>query len=94
MKLTLIVLCAFAVIFLLRVLAALVKECMSPPPRAMKTYLAKFQPSRTRRELVVMHPDVRTLKFPSRTGERIALGLIAIPGFMMIGFAVETIVKL
>src|SRR5271157_4268987 len=39
------VLCVCAVAFLLRVLAALVKESLTATPPAVKTYMAKFNPA-------------------------------------------------
>ena len=66
-------LCVGAVVFLLRVLAALVKEGMSLPPRAVQVHLAKFNPSRKRGELIEMNSETHDRKGPGRTGERIAL---------------------
>ncbi len=77
------VLCVAAVCFLLRVLAALVKEAMRLPPEPVKVYLAKFSPSRSHTsrsyafrqtgELVPMTSDAQQRNFPFKAGERIAL---------------------
>ncbi len=76
MRVALAVLCIGAVTFLLRVLAALVKESMSVPPRALTVYLTKFNPSKQRGELIVMSPDALNRQYPRKTGERIALVLL------------------
>jgi len=84
MKVALTVLCAGAVIFLLRVLAALLREAMQAPPEPVKVYLAKFNPStasplRTisypRGELIMMNAESHIPKLANSTGQRIALVL-------------------
>jgi hypothetical protein len=72
MKFALVVLCVAAVAFLLRVLAALLKESMTPAPRPLKALLAKFHPSPKRGELIVIHTDALERKFPSTTGQWLA----------------------
>ena len=85
MKLALMVLCVGAVVFLLRVLAALVQESKSPAPRAMKAYHAKFLPPRKRGELIQMTPDAVTRRFSAGTGQRIALSLFVILSLACVG---------
>jgi hypothetical protein len=86
MKVVLTMLCVGAVIFLLRVLAAFVREAMHAPPVPVKLYLAKFYPSkasplrkisyRQRGELVIINAQSRISKLPSGTGQRIALVIL------------------
>jgi hypothetical protein len=71
------------VTFLLRILIALVKEGMSVPPRAVRVYLAKFNPSRQQGELIVMNPKLRKQTFSTRTGERIALVALVAAGLVL-----------
>lgn len=73
MKLALAVLDIVGVIFLLRVLAALVKEEWNSSSRTVKFHWARFHPSRRRGELIVMNPDLQSRETPPRTGERIAI---------------------
>jgi hypothetical protein len=68
MRVALAILGVGAVTFLLRFLIALVKEGMSVPPRAVRVYLAKFNPSGQRRELIVMNPERQKPTFSTRTG--------------------------
>jgi hypothetical protein len=84
-------LCFAAVIFLLRVLVALVKEAMHMPPEPVKVYLARFYPSRFHRsrfalhergELIVMTSEEQQRKFPSKTGERIAMVVLVTVGLV------------
>lgn len=93
MKLALVVLCIGAATFLLRVLAALVREYKSPVPRTLKTCLAKFRAPRQQGELIVMDPEAMASRFPAKTGQRIALGLFAIRGAATIASVVGRIVK-
>ena len=79
MKLALVILCVGAAGFLLRVLAALVKESKFPAHRALKAYHAKFHPRRKRGELIEM-PDAVARGFIPNVGKRIALGLLVILG--------------
>jgi len=73
MRVALAILCVGAVAFLLRVLAALVKEGMSLHSSAVRVHLAKFNPSRKRGELIEMNSGTLDRNSPGRTGERIAL---------------------
>jgi hypothetical protein len=66
MKLALALLCIGAVAFLLRVLAALVREGVSSPA-AVPVHFAKFNPSR-RGELIEMTIAPKTI--PTSRGER------------------------
>ncbi|HET9305551.1 MAG TPA: outer membrane beta-barrel protein [Candidatus Sulfotelmatobacter sp.] len=81
MKPALLMVCIGGVSFLLRVLAALIKEFAGPRHRAVEAYLANVYPLRKRAELIVMNPNVSARKVPIKTGERIALGLLLIAGF-------------
>ncbi len=83
MKIALAILCVGIVSFLLRVLAGLIRELMSPPPRTLKAYMATFRPSRKKGELIVMHLNSRTSKLPTKTGERIALLALACAGLTL-----------
>jgi len=73
MKVALAMLCIGAVAFLLRVLAAFVKEGMRAPAGPVHVHFAKFYPSRRRAQLIEMNPEVQLRKVSFRTGERIAL---------------------
>jgi len=81
MKPALVLVCVGAVTFLVRVLAALIKECAAPRHRKVEAYLAKFYPLRKRGELIVMNPNAVARKFPIKAGEQIALGLLLVAGF-------------
>ncbi len=83
MKIALAILCVGIVSFLLRVLAGLIRELMSPPPRTLKAYMATFRPSRKKGELIVMRLNSRTSKLPTKTGERIALIALACAGLTL-----------
>ncbi len=74
MRLIIVVLSLGATSFLLRVLAALVRESISPPAKGLKVYWAKFQTARKRGELIQMHHDVLIQKIRTKSAERIALG--------------------
>ncbi len=84
MRVALTVLCASGVIFLLRVLAALLREALQPAPEPVKVYLAKFHPASAERsityrqqgELIIMNADSQNYRFPGKGGERIALALL------------------
>jgi len=78
MKLAVAVLCICGVRFLLRFLAALLKEQRNFPPPAIKVYLAKFNPSKKRGELIVMNPETRKRKLPIQAGKRVALMVLAV----------------
>src|ERR1700674_2421720 len=72
MRVALAILCVGGVMFLLRVLAALVKEWMSFPPQAVRIHFAKFNPFRRRRVLIEMKPEQNRQASP-RSGERKAI---------------------
>lgn len=59
MSVTLAILSIGAVIFLLRVLMALLTEWMSLPPRAQRVQVAKVNPSRRRAEVREVNPVQR-----------------------------------
>ena len=73
MKLILVSLCAGAVVFLLRFLAALLKESKSVSPRPVRAYFAKFNPARRRGELIVMNSKNDVRKSAVETVKRAAL---------------------
>jgi len=77
MKLVFTSLCAGAVVFLLRFLAALLREeqSLSPPP--IKVYLARFNPPKPRGELIVMNYKNVVSKSAVETGKRAAFILVA-----------------
>ena len=84
LRLLVVMLCVGAVSFLLRVLFALAKEAISLPPRSLRVYLARFNPSRRQGELIVMSPEAVKHKFPVRIGGWIAMvallaGWLALP---------------
>lgn len=91
MKLTLVVLCVAAVLFLMRVLVALVKETRSPAT-TLKAYHAAFHPLRKRGELIRMNPDAMTQRYASN-GQRIALVLLLYLGVSEIVFRFATFLK-
>lgn len=72
MKLALAILCIAAVVFLLRVLVAFVRDATYSSSHKAKFYLVRFVPSRRRAELVVMKPDVSRRDFATKTDDRIA----------------------
>lgn len=64
-KIVMALLCAAALLFLLRVLLALVKERNKVSSRAVEVYLAKFIPSKKRGELIVMNAENVKRKLPA-----------------------------
>jgi hypothetical protein len=84
MKFAIGLLCASAVIFMVRVLAALVKERKSLSPQAIRVYFARFNPVKRRGELIVMNSKNYVHKSAVETGKRAALiavaaGLLTLP---------------
>jgi hypothetical protein len=84
MRVALVILCVGAVMFLLRVLVALVRE-MSLPPRALRVYFAKFHPSKSqaykrRGELIIMKVEEQKSMFSRMTGVRLALIALIVAG--------------
>jgi hypothetical protein len=73
MKVALAVLCIGAVTFLLRVLAALIKEWANVVRNERRTYSARPNPTRQRGLLIEMNSASGKQRSPRRTGERIAL---------------------
>jgi hypothetical protein len=70
-------LCGSALVFFVRVVAALVKELRIGPALAQKVYFAKFNPSsRKRGELIVMNPEILKRKLPIEGGKRAAVMLL------------------
>lgn len=72
MSLALAVLCVGAVIFLLRVLVALVKEHSNTSVRSVELYWAQFHPQRRQAQLIVLTPEVHRRPTPPESDERIA----------------------
>jgi hypothetical protein len=77
MKLVFTFLCAGAVLFMLRVLIALLTENKSLSPRSLTIYFAKFNPVQRRGELIVMNSKNYAQKSAVETGKRAALVVIA-----------------
>ncbi len=63
--------------FMLRVLAALLKERKSLSPGPMRVYFAQFNPVKRRGELIVMNPKNYVHKSAVETGKRAALMVLA-----------------
>src|SRR5271163_452973 len=77
MKLVSTFLCAGAVLFMLRVLIALLRESKSPSPRSLTIYFAKFNPTKRRGELIIMNPKNRAHESTAKTGRRMASVAVA-----------------
>ena len=77
MKLVFTLLCAGAVLFMLRVLSALLKERKGLPPRPLRVYFAKFNPVKRHGELIIMNSSNYASKSAVETGKRAALVAIA-----------------
>jgi hypothetical protein len=73
MRVALAMLCIGAVAFLLRVLAAFVKEGMRAPAGSVQVHFTRFNPSRRRGQLIEMNPENQFREGSSGTDERIAL---------------------
>jgi hypothetical protein len=69
-------LCAAALIFLLRVLLALMMERNRVSSRVVEVYFARFVPKK-RGELILMNPETGKRKLPTKAGSRIALITLA-----------------
>src|SRR5579872_1515834 len=66
MKLIFAVLCASAVAFMIRVLAALLGEMRTPSPRQWTFHLSKCIPQKKHGDLIVMNSKTRNRKFPDQ----------------------------
>ena len=77
MKLVFTFLCAGAVLFMLRVLIALLRESKNLSPRPLTIYFAKFIPVQRRGELIVMNSKNYAQKSAVGSGKRAALAVIA-----------------
>ncbi len=77
MKLVLTLGCASAAVFMLRVLAALLRERKRLSPERMRVYFAKFNPVKRRGELIVMDSKSYVHKSALETGKRAALIIVA-----------------
>jgi hypothetical protein len=73
MKLVFTLLCVGAVVFMLRLLAALLGEVRSLSPRPISVYFAKFNPSKRRGELIIMNSKAYVRKSAVKAGKRAAL---------------------
>jgi hypothetical protein len=83
LKVTIAVLCAGAVSFLLRLLFTLTKEALRQPPHALKVYGAKSCPNKQQGELIVMNPEAVKRRFTARTGERVVLVALLAAGLTL-----------
>src|SRR6202521_2934532 len=77
MKLVVTSMCAGAVVFMLRFLAALLREGKSRSPRAVRVYFAKFNPAKRRGELIIMDSKNYVHKSAAGTGKRAAFIAVA-----------------
>jgi hypothetical protein len=77
MKLVFTFLCAGAVLFMMRVLIALLRESQSLSPQPLTIYFAKFIPVQRRGELIVMNSKNYAQKSAVETGKRAALVVLA-----------------
>ena len=77
MKLIFTLLCAGAVLFMLRVLNALLEESKSLSRHPLRVYFAKFNPVKRRGELIIMNSKNYVRESAVKTGKRAALVAIA-----------------
>jgi hypothetical protein len=77
MKLIFTLLCAGAVVFMLRVLNALLKESKSLSPQPLRVYFAQFNTVKRRGELIIMNANNYVHNSAVKTGKRAALVAIA-----------------
>jgi hypothetical protein len=77
MNLLFALLCAGAAIFMLRFLAALLKEGKSLSPRPIRVYFAKFNPAKRRGEVIIMNSKNYVHKSAVETGKRAAFIFLA-----------------
>jgi putative OmpL-like beta-barrel porin-2 len=77
MKLVLTCLCAGAVVFMLRFLAAIVSEASSRSTQPIRVYFAKFNPAKRRGEVIFMNSKNYVRKSAVGTGKRAALIVMA-----------------
>jgi len=77
MRLVLTSLCAGAVLFMLRFLAALLREGKGLSRRPIRIYFAKFNPVKQRGELIVMNSKNYVQKSAVETGKRAAFVVLA-----------------
>jgi len=68
---------------MLRVLVAFIGEFLQPAPRGVQSYLARYQPGRSRRELVVIRADVSKSRFSAVAWGRIILGALVLAGLVV-----------
>jgi hypothetical protein len=77
MKLVFTFLCAGAVVFMLRFLAALRREGKNVSPRPVRVYFAKFNPAKRRGELIVMNSRNDVRKSTIETARRAAFLVVS-----------------
>src|SRR5271165_6052268 len=77
MKLVLTSLCAGAVFFMLRFLAALLSEGNSRSTQPIRAYFARFNPAKRRGEVIFMNSKNRVHKSAVETGKRAAFVIAA-----------------
>jgi|HubBroStandDraft_4_1064222.scaffolds.fasta_scaffold37945_3 hypothetical protein len=77
MKLVFTFLSGGAVVFMMRFLAALLKDRRSLSPRPTRVYFAKFNPVKGRGELIIMNSKNYVHKSAAETGKRAAFILVA-----------------
>src|SRR5580692_2077946 len=77
MKLVLTSLCAGAVLFMLRFLAALLREGKKLSPRPIRIYFAKFNPVKRRGELIIMNSRNDVHKSAAKMTKRAAFIVVA-----------------
>jgi hypothetical protein len=73
LKLILTLLCAGAATFMLRLLAAWLREGKRRPPAPIQVYFAKFKPMKRRGELIMIHSKNSIRKSAARTATRVVL---------------------
>ena len=77
MKVVLTFLCAGAVIFMLRFLAAVLSEGNRRSTKSMRVYFAKFNPAKRRGEVIFMNSKNHVYKSAVETGKRAAFIVVA-----------------
>jgi len=77
MKLVFTLLCAGAVVFMLRFLAALLREGKNLSPRPIRIYFAKFNPVKRRGELIIMNSRNDVHKSAAEMTKRAAFVVVA-----------------
>lgn len=86
-------LCVGAIVFWLRVLAALVNELKPATYRGMTVHHARFRPSRNRAELVEMRSDAITRRFQTGKSQGMAVFLLVCLGVAKTASSFATLIK-